>query len=88
MAKSARTNPHPLAQIVGWYGTIAIISAYALVSFDIITPNSLMFILLNLTGAIGIIIISVIKGLRQTIVLNIFWLLIAVVALIRIVLST
>lgn len=72
--------------MVGWYGTAAIISAYALVSFNIIYADSVVYQLLNLTGAVGIIVISVIKGLRQTVVLNVFWLIIAIVALARILL--
>lgn len=75
-----------IGEIVGWYGTAAIICAYALVSFNIISADSVAYQLLNLTGAIGIIVISLVKGLRQTVVLNVFWLIIAVVALARIVL--
>jgi hypothetical protein len=75
-----------IGEMVGWYGTAAIISAYALVSFNIIYADSVVYQLLNLTGAVGIIVISVIKGLRQTVVLNVFWLIIAIVALARILL--
>jgi hypothetical protein len=72
-----------ISEVIGWYGTIAIVLAYALVSFQVIASNGVVFQLLNLTGAIGIITISVIKGVRQSVVLNIFWAIIAVVALTR-----
>lgn len=75
-----------IGEIVGWYGTVAIISAYALVSFNIISADSVLYQLLNLTGAIGIIVISLIKKVRQSVVLNAFWLAIAVIALTRILL--
>jgi hypothetical protein len=39
--------------------------------------------LLNLTGALGILVISIVKKIRQTIILNIFWGAIAVIALAR-----
>lgn len=73
------------AEIAGWYGTIAILVAYVLVSFNMISGNGLVFQLLNLTGAIGIIAIASYKKVRQSIVLNIFWGIVAIVALVRIV---
>ena len=72
-----------LAEIVGWYGTIAIVGAYALVSFNAISASSVTYQLLNLTGAIGIIIISLIKKVRQSVALNTFWAVIAAIALIQ-----
>lgn len=72
-----------IAEFVGWYGTAAIVSAYALVSFDVISSDSFVFQLLNLTGAVGIIVISIVDRVKQTIVLNAFWALIAVIALAR-----
>ncbi len=72
-----------VAEVVGWYGTIAIIGAYALVSFNLLSPNSVWYQLLNLTGAIGIIVISLIKKVRQSVVLNLFWAAIATLALLR-----
>ncbi len=41
------------AEIVDWYGAVAIVGAYALNSFSVITFDSLSYQLLNLTGAIG-----------------------------------
>ena len=75
------------AEIVGWYGTSAIVLAYILVSFKAISPTGLPYQLLNLTGAFGIIVISLVKKLRQTLVLNTFWAAIAVVALLNLALK-
>ena len=74
-----------LAEIVGWYGTLAIVGAYALVSFNLISSSSVTYQLLNLSGAIGIIIISSIKKVRQSVVLNMFWAIIAAIALVQLV---
>ena len=71
-----------VAEIAGWYGTIAIVLAYILVSFKAVPANGVVYQLLNLTGALGIITISVVKRVRQPAILNIFWALIAAVALI------
>lgn len=72
-----------LAEIVGWYGTVAIVGSYALVSFNLVSATGAVYQLLNLTGAVGIIIISALKGVKQSVTLNIFWAVIAVVALVR-----
>ena len=71
-------------EIIGWYGAIAIILAYALLSFNIIVSKSIVYQLLNATGAIGIVYISFKKKAYQPGVLNIIWTIIAIVAIIRI----
>jgi len=70
-------------EIFGWYGTVAIVGAYALVSFSIIQSNSALYQLLNLTGAIGIVAISLAKKAYQPATLNIIWAVIAAIALIK-----
>lgn len=72
-------------EIFGWYGTIAIVGAYALLSFDIIGADSFIYQLLNLTGALGIVAISINKKAYQPAVLNIIWSIIAVGALLTII---
>lgn len=76
-----------LAEIAGWYGAAAILTAYALISFDTISSDGLLFQILNLTGALGIIIISTYKRIKQTIFLNIIWSIVALVAIINMFLS-
>lgn len=71
-------------EIIGWYGTIAIIGAYFLGSFDLISTTDTIYQILNLTGAIGIIVISTHKKVYQSVALNIIWSIIAVAALIQI----
>ena len=69
-----------VADISGWYGTIAILVAYGLSSFGIIERGR-FYQCLNFTGAVGIVIISVEKGAFPPAVLNIAWALIAFTAL-------
>jgi len=71
-----------LSEAAGWYGTAAIVGAYALISFKLIPSDGYIYQLLNLTGALGIIVVSIKKGVRQPAVLNAFWAVIAIVALI------
>ncbi len=76
-----------IVEILGWYGTVAIIGAYVLVSFSILSSSSAWYQLLNLTGAIGIVIVSLQKKAYQPAVLNIIWTIIAVAALLKMVFS-
>ena len=70
------------SEIAGWYGTAAIVLAYLLVSFKVVPADDVIYQLLNLTGALGIVMISIAKKVRQDAMLNIFWALIALAALI------
>ncbi len=72
-----------VGEIIGWYGTVVIVGAFAMVSFEVISPTSLAYQILNSTGALGIIYISFKKKAYQPGVLNIVWLIIAGVAIIR-----
>lgn len=74
-------------EILGWYGTAAIIGAYALSSFGFLKTTDLIYQLLNLTGAVGIVLISFHKKAYQPGVLNIIWTLIALLAIVKIIFS-
>lgn len=74
---------HKSAEVAGWYGMSAILVAYALTSFGIIDSQGLWFQLLNLTGGLGLIIIAWAKGVMQSVILNVFWAVIAIVAIAR-----
>ncbi len=68
-------------EIFGWYGTAAIILAYALVSFSYVRAGSLWYQLLNATGALGVMLSSFSKKDYQPGVLNILWTIIAIIAM-------
>ena len=72
-----------IIEAVGWYGTIAIILAYILVSFSFLQPTSIYYQLLNATGAIGIVAVSFNKKAYQPGVLNIIWTIIALMAIVK-----
>jgi hypothetical protein len=73
-----------LIEIFGWYGTIAIVAAYALISFGLLSSENIWYQILNCTGAIGIVIISFSKKTYQPGVLNLIWTVIALVAIVKI----
>ncbi|HXE10334.1 MAG TPA: hypothetical protein VN554_02810 [Verrucomicrobiae bacterium] len=71
------------AEIAGWYGTAAIVLAYVLVSFNILPAGGGAYQVLNLTGALGIVAIAAVRKIRQPLLLNLFWVAIALGALIK-----
>jgi hypothetical protein len=73
-----------ITEILGWYGVVAVVGAYALLSLNILTSNSLLFQGLNLTGAIGIVIDALDDKNTQPAVLNIIWAIIALIAIVKI----
>jgi len=73
-----------IIEIIGWYGTLAIVTGYILVSFNIIDAKSFFYQILNLTGALGIVGISLYKRTYQPAVLNVVWSLVALIALVSI----
>lgn len=74
-----------MIEIIGWYGTVAIVGAYALSSFNIISSQAALYQFLNVTGAMGIVAVSLRKKVYQPAVLNIIWTIIGAVALLRII---
>lgn len=68
----------------GWYGAFALLGAFALNSFSILGADSIIYQLLNLSGASGIMAISLWRKTYPPAALNAVWSLVALVVLIRI----
>jgi hypothetical protein len=68
----------------GWYGVAAYQIAYVLVSFHILSVDDVSYQVINLTGGLGLFVISLIKRAYQPAVSNLIWSLIALLALLNI----
>lgn len=73
-----------LTEALGWYGVLAILAAYGLLSFHIVTSDSLPYHLLNLTGGVGLMIDAYADKNYQPVVLNLIWVAIAIFAIGRV----
>jgi hypothetical protein len=73
-----------LISILGWIGSILVIAAYGLNSYQKIKSDSLPFQLMNLVGGILLIINSIYKEAYPFTFINTVWVIIAIPALIRI----
>jgi hypothetical protein len=72
-----------LIDILGWVGSVAVIAAYGLNSYQKIKSDSLLFLLLNLFGGIFLIIYSVYYTAYANTFINVVWVIIAIPALIQ-----
>jgi hypothetical protein len=70
-----------LIDILGWIGSVEVIAAYGLNSFQKLKSDSAWFQLLNLTGGIFLIINTVYYGAYPSTFINVVWVLIAIPAL-------
>ena len=57
----------------GWYGTAAVLTAYALNSFSVLGPTSGWYLFLNISGAIGVAAASLRHKAYQPAVINVIW---------------
>lgn len=77
-----------VTELLGWYGAAAILIAYTLASFNLIDVHETFYLILNFTGAIGILTVATAKHVRQSMLINAFWALMAMMALVRIILQS
>lgn len=70
-----------LVEIMGWIGSIAILTAYALNSYQKLRSDSPVFLMLNLTGGLILIAYTFYKDALANTFLNVVWVIVAVVAL-------
>lgn len=75
-------NQNRVVEALGWFGVIAILAAYALHTFSVI-DDGIGYQLLNLGGALGIIVSSIDNKNYQPILLNVVWAVIAVSGLVK-----
>jgi hypothetical protein len=70
-------KPSLLTESLGWYGVAAILAAYAGANFGWMSVHSPLYLILNLTGSLGIAIDAYAQKNWQPVVLNAVWFLIA-----------
>jgi len=73
-------------EAIGWVGAILLMGAYMFNSFGFIESRSIMYQLANIVGALCIIYISYKKQVYQSVILNLMWLVIGIIAFAHIIL--
>jgi hypothetical protein len=78
---------HKVVNYFGWYGVMAILAAYALLNLNVITVHSYAYQLLNLSGALGVVIEALSKKDVQPAILNVIWACIALAIVVKLILG-
>lgn len=73
-----------LIEAFGWYGAFALLFAFTLGSFSFLKTDSVTYQLLNLSGALGIVAVSLLNKAYPPALLNAVWAIVAFVALVRV----
>ncbi|MBX2963666.1 MAG: hypothetical protein KF687_14230 [Cyclobacteriaceae bacterium] len=76
-----------LIDIIGWTGSVMVIAAYGLNSYQKIKSSSMLFLLLNLFGGFFLIIYSVYYTAYANTFINVVWVIIAIPAMIKLILK-
>ena len=74
-----------IVDILGWIGSVAVIAAYGLNSYQKIKSDSYLFLTLNLVGGIFLIVYSYYYTAYANTFINVVWVIIAVPALIKLI---
>jgi len=72
-----------IIDIIGWIGSISLLTAYALNSYQKIKSDSYLFLFLNIAGGVCFIIYTFYYKAYANTFLNIVWVIIAIPALIK-----
>jgi hypothetical protein len=72
-----------LIEILGWLGSIMVLAAYGLNSYQKIRSDSWYFLSLNIVGGIFLIIYTVAKEAYANTFINVAWVVIAIPAMIK-----
>ncbi|MFZ6013169.1 MAG: CBU_0592 family membrane protein [Bacteroidota bacterium] len=70
-----------LIDVIGWIGSIEVLIAYGLNSYQKLRSDSLAFYLLNLTGGLFLVVYTIYKGAFASAFVNVVWVIIAVIAI-------
>lgn len=70
--------------LIGWAGALAVLLAYALISAKRLKGDSRAFQLLNLAGGVFLLVNTLYFGAFPSAFVNLVWIAIAVVALVKI----
>lgn len=76
-----------LIDILGWIGSIAVLIAYGLNSYQKLRSDSIVFYLLNIVGGILLIVYTVYKEAFANTFINVVWVIVAIPALLRVIIK-
>lgn len=82
-----REHRQPLLAVIGWVGVVAILLAYSLNSFGILQSTHPLYFALNLVGSLSLLVEAYLHHDIPPVLLNIIWSIIAMIGLVRFLIS-
>lgn len=73
-----------MAEVIGWTGAVASLAAFSLNSLNVIGSQSVTYLMLNIVGCFFLILYALFKKAHASWVLNSIWLVMTVVALLKV----
>lgn len=73
-----------IIEIYGWYGVAAVVAAYTLNSLGYLERTDLLYIALNITGGLGLLIDNLSHRAWQSMVANLIWIVVGIFSLMNI----
>jgi hypothetical protein len=70
-----------VGDIVGWIGAASLIAAYLLISFCGVSADTFLYQILNVVGAVGLLVLAFARKAYPSAATNIVWLLIGALAI-------
>jgi hypothetical protein len=75
-------------EIAGWFGAVCVLGAYVLLTTKRVRGDSLIFQTMNVAGSAGFIVNTAWHGAIPSVVLNIVWCCVGIVAIVQIMLAS
>jgi hypothetical protein len=83
LVSNSRVTRSIFIEAYGWYGAFGLLGAYALSSFNVLSPENIWYQIINITAAFGVVTLSFYKRAYQPGILNIVWAIVGLVAIIK-----
>ena len=74
-----------VTEIIGAYGIVMVLGAYALNTFGVLTAKKLSYQLMNGTGGIAFVYYTLVKAAWASLFVNVVWVCIALIGIIGII---
>ncbi|MCL2451354.1 hypothetical protein FWD20_00495 [Candidatus Saccharibacteria bacterium] len=80
---SSRDNRRLLiGDVLGWIGALSLVSAYILVSSDVVSAQSYLYQTLNIIGGSGLLVLALIRKAYPSAATNTMWVVVGVIAIV------
>jgi len=74
-----------VGDICGWVGAAIVLTAYCLISFEIVRGSDMLYQLMNIVGSGLMMVLAIARSARPSIVVNLVWIIIGVIAVVNLI---